>query len=158
MRSSTSQIRVGTHKNTENEFDEIDAPGIWRMMRLLLIATTVTLGVAFQVSPPATRATSRTRLGAAVDSYEDGRIWEDEWDNGTLYDRSLDEGSRSAQAPNLSGKRQVKVATLGWDWWDQPLDRERDPPSVWQRWKEIENGQVPQQEPTQTHDAAFRIQ
>jgi hypothetical protein len=32
---------------------------------------------------------------------------------------------------------------LGWDWWDHPLDRERDPPSVGKRLKEGATGQEP---------------
>jgi hypothetical protein len=32
---------------------------------------------------------------------------------------------------------------LGWDWWDHPLDRDRDPPSVWKRLNEGAAGQEP---------------
>ncbi|CAB9524909.1 expressed unknown protein [Seminavis robusta] len=48
-------------------------------------------------------------------------------------------------APNSSPYENSDVPglMLGWDWWDQPMDRERDPPSVWQRLKEGGNFQPP---------------
>ena len=36
-------------------------------------------------------------------------------------------------------RQPAKVINLGWNWWDSgpgPLDRDNDPPSVWQRWKD----------------------
>ena len=99
----------------------------------------------------------RFRFSLPAEVSEDGRIWSDQW---PLNDFPLDPpvGNRAQQAPNLS---QREVQSLGWSWWDQPLDRERDPPSVWKRWKWMEGSQGdPNLKPATTnpYESHFKIQ
>ena len=108
---------------------------------------------AFQVQ----RQQGRISIALRAEVGEDGRIWQTQW---PVNDLPLDApaGSRAQQAPNLS---QREAESLGWSWWDQPLDRERDPPSVWQRWKWMEGSQGdPNLKPSisSPYESHFKIQ
>lgn len=137
---------------------------VWQVLALLL--TTVS---AFQVVvPPLATVINRPSSRLYLEYEEDTRIWGDEQWPLNNYNLSLDPstpkaGNRAQQAPTLN-LNQREVKTLGWDWWDTgpgPVDRERDPPSVWKRWKWMEGSEgEPNLKPSTAspYDSYFDIQ